>query len=81
MLLILVADLAISLKKIERIDAALLEDEMGTIILRYISSKWPPRKEVLDEGRSVYAFRDFFNTDRWHGILSKYRIPLKHLRW
>ena len=55
----LVDELPIATNRMNRIKAALLEDELGVLLSKYITQGWPDRKNLPDVVRSCYSFRDF----------------------
>ena len=54
----ILSDLSIATDRLSRITAAILEDELGLLLSKYIAQGWAEFKEILKVPKSCYSFRD-----------------------
>ena len=54
----ILSDLPIATHRLSRIRAAILEDELGLLLSKYITQGWPEFKEIPEVAKSCYSFRD-----------------------
>ena len=58
----LVETLAVSTNRLNRIKAAILEDPVGSMLLKYISEGWPSFKKVNSLVKNFYTFKEMLTS-------------------
>ena len=54
----MLSDLPIATDRLSRIKAAILEDELGLLLSKYITQGWLEFKKISKVAKSCYSFRD-----------------------